>query len=153
MAAAPLITAADVRAHISAPRLLLALDDSNTGVVDEAALALLIDDATTYCRGKIGPVFEMATLNATTAGDLRRIALDVVRAYLAERHPEVFRYDSEKIFKRCDKHLEQIRMGMASLGTEAPPEPAANHGGEVTSGDPENPEPQEHFALSGTGSF
>lgn len=152
-AAPPLITKEDLEARISPEFLSYVLDDSGTGDADEDAVSLVIADATTWVRGKIGPVFDLGTLNADTAGDLKRIALDVAHAYLAQRHPNIMQVDSSKIFDRCSRDIKAIRMGEASLGTEGTPEPAANQGGDVTSGDVNCPEPQDHFALSGTGDF
>jgi hypothetical protein len=149
----PLFTRDDLENHIGKARLDLCLSDQPMGEASEESVAILIDNATRFCRGKIGAVFELSTLDADTAGDLKRLALDVARAYLAERAPESLRLDPAKIFDRVTKELKQLRIGESTLGTQAAPEPAANHGGEVTSGDPEDPCPKEHFALSGTGDY
>lgn len=153
MAAEPLITRDDVSARISPVLLKRCLDDTGQGDADNAAVDVLLDDVSTWIRGKIGPIAELSTLSAETAGDLKRIACDVFRAYLCERHPEVMRQDASKIFERCAREIKMIRLGEASLGTEAPPEVLANNGGTVTSGDPDDPCPREQFALNGTGDF
>lgn len=138
--AEPLFTRAELEARVSPTVLARCLDDSGQGDADQDAFTVLRDDCTTWVRGKLGPVFQLATLNADTAGDVKRIAMDVARAYLCERHPEMMRQDAAKIFERCAKDIKAIRLGESSLGTEAPPEPAANHGARVTSGNPDDPD-------------
>lgn len=137
--AEPIFTRDELEARVSPILLNRCLNDSGQGVADERAFQVLLDDCTSWCRGKIGPVFDLGTLSEASAGDLKRIAMDVARAYLCERHPEVMRQDAAKIFERCAKDIKAIRMGEASLGTEAPPEPAANHGARITSGNPDQP--------------
>jgi hypothetical protein len=149
----PLFTLDELTARIGGTKLRRALDDWGAGTPDADGVAIIQADCATWVRGKIGPVTDLATLDDTTAGDLKRIALDVARAYLCEYAPEVMRQDAAKIFERAAKDIKMIRMGEASLGTEAAPEPLKNHGGEVTSGDIDDPCPKEHFALDGTGDF
>lgn len=144
--AEPLFTREELEARISPRTLGRCLDDSGSGEASDDAINLLIADATSWCRGKIGPVFQLAELDSDTAGDLKRIAIDVARAYLAERCPEVMRIDAAKVFTRCATDIKAIRVGEASLGTEAAPEPAANHGARVSSGDPNSPEPKPRFS-------
>ena len=153
---AHLITPGDVYSRISKTRVDRCLNDAGLGSSDSDAMNGLLEDVSTWIRGKVGPITELSALDAATAGDLKRIALDLARAYLCERAPEVMRQDAKPIFERCAKDIKAIRIGEASIGTEVPPDPMANHGGEVTSGDindPDYPEPKAHFALDGTGDF
>ena len=140
MALELLFTAEELYSRISKSRVSECLNDSGSGEADEDAVTQLITDCTLWVRGKIGPVAELSTLTATTAGDLKRIALDVARAYLCERAPEVMRQSSKDIFERCARDIKMIRIGEASPGTEVPPDPLANNGASVTSGNPAEPD-------------
>ncbi len=125
-----LITQADIEARVSARVLAQVYDDDADGVADSAGVALLIEDASSY-------VLEYYFGNYTGAIDvdaipkpLRRMALDAAHAYLALRHPEFVRADAKVMFERLDKELKRLREAMTTA-IDAPPEPAANVGGEV----------------------
>lgn len=136
----PLFTREELESRVGKITVNRVLSQGGGEEADEDAVDLVIADANTWIRGKLGPVFDFSTLDDTNAGDLKRIALDVARAYLCERHPEVMRQDASKIFDRCAKDIKAIRMGEANLGTGAAPDPAANHGATSVSGNPDDPD-------------
>lgn len=128
-------------------------DDNDDGNPDDAPLDQLAADAASKVRGALGPVYAAAMLVSGPATELRRIALDVAHAMAAIRHPGFIKIDGFMMMKQADADLKQVRLTMANLGTDDAPEPAANNGGDVLSGDPNDPCPKDQFALNGTGFF
>jgi hypothetical protein len=99
----------------------------------------------------LGNVYDVDLIDAQQQYEVVRLTKDVCRAYAAQRYPEFMRgADGFALMKQAERELETLRLGMTNLGTKAPPEPAANQGGEVLSGDPCNPEPPPQFAVNGT---
>jgi phage gp36-like protein len=147
MAYEPLITKAQLEARLSRVLVQRIFDDNDDGVADNDPVTALIRDASSKVRGRLGPVYNPETLDENTVDEVIRITLDVATAYAAQRHPEIVQYDWEALMKQSDADLKMLRLGEANLGTNAsPPEPAANHGGMVSSGNPNRPTPRRRFS-------
>lgn len=128
-------------------------DDNDDGNPDDAPLDQLAADAASKVRGALGAVYPAAMLVTGPATELRRIALDIAHAMAAIRHPGFIKVDGIAMMKIAKDDLNAVRLTMANLGTDESPEPAANNGGDVLSGDPNDPCPKDQFALNGTGFF
>lgn len=148
----PLVDRALVEARWSPVLVERVLNDIGNGAPSEDAIALIIEDASSFVRGYVGPIVDLTQLDATVAPEVRRLTLDVVGALMAQRAPEVMRRNGFEMMKQAERHLERIRKGLNDFGSEDQPT-IANEGGEVTSGDADDPCPKEHFALDGTGDF
>jgi phage gp36-like protein len=148
-----IIAKADVEARLSAATVRRLLDDDNDGVADTAAVNRLIDDAESKFCGSIGPVHTVAAVIAAQPREAKRICLDLVTAFAAQRHPTYVRADWTELMKAAERDLERLRKGASNLGVDGAPEPAANMGGEVLSGDPNDETPARHVFLYGMGDY
>lgn len=152
----PIITKDQARARIGAVQFDRIFDDNNDSHADKLSEEQMRADASDRVRGKLGPVYNPDLLTQATAaqvGELRRITLDNFVAMCAERRPTIMKRDSDMLFKRADGDLKDLRTQLANLGTNLPPEPAANVGGEVYADDGGD-EPQRFFNdCGGTGIF
>jgi len=131
---------------LSARTVLQVFDDDDDGTPDPAAIAMLIDDASSYVLefyyGNHKGV-DISALDVPKA--LRRMALDVAHAYLAIRHAEYVRADGYKMMERIDKELGRMRDAYTRIA-DAPPDPPHNAGGAVgVIGDDAMPETPEGF--------
>ncbi len=150
---APLITKEQLENRLSKLVLDRIYDDDGTGEANSEPVDALIRDASSKVRGKLGPVYNPDVIDENTNAEVTRITLDVAVAYAYQRHPEIARADWEAIMKQADKELAEIRTGLANLGTNAPPEPAANVGGALYADDGGD-EPKRFFTDDGgTGVF
>jgi hypothetical protein len=147
-----LFTQAELTARVGEARLKEALDDDNEGEIHPAAFERLQLDASSYVLETYYSTFDAVPEEDEIPPALKRLALDAAQAYLGQRHPEVFRLDWERLFRWIDAQLARLRQGEKRLGQE-PPDPAANHGGEVTSSDPDNDCPPKFTFLRGMGLF
>lgn len=148
----PLFTRKQLESRCSPTTVQRVLDDFGEGAPDVDAVDQLIADASSKLRGKLGPIIDLEALDPLVATEARRIGLDLAEAFMAIRHPEVVRKDGFAMMKLALKELDDIRTAKADFGTEKGPV-LGNDGADVTSGDVNDPEPREHFALSGTGDF
>ena len=57
------------------------------------------------------------------------------------------------LLDRARQELKDLRNGVTRLDVEGTPEPAANQGGEVLSGNPDAPDPPPAMFLNGTCDF
>ena len=152
--AEPIITKDQMVARLGATRFQRAFDDNNDGTSDKLSWEQLARDASGYVRRMLGSVYDPDQLSKETSDGLTQVTLDVMEAMTARRRPTVMMgLDWVAAMKHADTQIADIRKGIANLGTNAAPEPAANVGATVTSGDFEDPEPKDHFALNGTGDF
>lgn len=145
-----LFTEAQLTARVSETKLKQALDDDNEGDVHAAAVDQLITDASSYILETYYGTFESVPDVVPPA--LSRLALDAAVAYLGQRAPEVFRIDWERLFRWIDAQLKRLKQGESRVG-ETPPDPAANHGGEVSSTNPNDYDPPTFTFLNGMGIF
>jgi phage gp36-like protein len=152
MAYVALFDEAALRARVGATRLKEAIDEDNDGVMDADALAAIIQDASSYVLEAYYVTFEAVPEAGHIPAGLRRLALDAAVAYLAQRAPEVFRIDWERLFKWVDREVTKLKQGERKVGA-APPDAAANHGGEALTNDPYSCDPPQIFFVNGTGIF
>lgn len=152
----PIITKDQAIARLGSGMFTRIFDDNNDGVADKLSEEQMRADASDRVRGKLGPIYNPDLLTRATAaqvGELRRIVCDNFKAMCADRRQSIVKQDPEVLFARADRDLKDLRAQLANLGTNLAPEPAANVGCTVTSGNPDDPCPGEHFALDGTGDF
>jgi phage gp36-like protein len=120
----PLITRAQLENRLGKVTVQRLADDNNDGVADKSVVDQLLEDATSKVRGALGPWYDSATTtaeNATTATELRRIALDAAVAMAAERRPTIIKLDWVEKMKQVDRDLARIANGRANLGADPPP--------------------------------
>lgn len=116
-------------------------DGSEDGVARPDAINGLIRDGSSKVLGYIGLVYDVDLVDETNQAEIVRLTLDACQAYAAMRHPEFMRsVDGYKMMIQVDKDLKALREGFTNLGTKDPPEPAANHGVRISSGDPLRPD-------------
>lgn len=152
-AGTPLVTPSDVKTRIGSKTADRYFDHNGDGLGDGPSLLSICADASSKVRGALGLVYDLDNFDPAIAPELKRLALDAAIAMTARDHQGAVPRNWVELMEQVDRDLAQVRKGMANLGTKQPPDPAANHGGEVTSGDPDDPCPKEHFALNGTGDF
>jgi hypothetical protein len=112
-------------------------DGSDDGIARIDAIDSLRRDGSSKVLGFIGLVYDVDLIDEANQAEIVRLALDACHAYAAMRHPEFMRgVDGYKMMQQVDKDLKALREGMTNLGIKDPPEPAANHGVRVLSGDP-----------------
>lgn len=120
----PLVTKAHIEGRIGADNLRRMLDFNHDGVVDLQAVDRYCEDATSKVRGALGPWYDTATstsANASTATELRRIAIDAVLAMIARDFPGSTKWDWVAVMAQVDHDLKMIRNGRANLGSDGPP--------------------------------
>jgi hypothetical protein len=135
----PIITKAQLVARLGQTQFNRVFDDNNDGQGDPLPELQLRKDASGKVRGALGLVFDVDQLTADTADELVRVTLDVAVAMVARRRPSILKMDWVELSKQADADLKMLRTGIANLGIKTAPEPAANHGVRITSGNPDNP--------------
>ncbi len=133
------IALADVQARLSARTVQAIFDDDNDGTADTNPIARLIEDAIAKVNGAIigpGSVYPNG-LGASVPAEAKRLYLDAVVVYAAQRHPEYVRRDWVPLMDQLDKELDKLRTGKRGMGITTTPEPAANHGGSVVADAPD----------------
>jgi hypothetical protein len=152
----PIITKEQAIAKLGQAMFTRIFDDNNDSAADKLSEEQMRADASDRVRGKLGPIYNpdlLTQLTASQVGEIRRITLDNFKAMCADRRPTIVKQDPEVLFLRADRDLKDLRSQLANLGTNLAPEPAANVGCTVTSGNPDDPCPGEMFALNGTGDY
>lgn len=115
-------------------------DDDNDGTADVDVVNGMIADASSKVLSWLGPVYDVDLIDAQQQYEVVRLTKDACRAYAAQRYPEFMRgADGFALMKQAEKELETLRLGMTNLGTKDPPEPAANQGVKISSGNPDAP--------------
>jgi hypothetical protein len=104
--------------------------------VDTERLNEFLLDVSSMVLARLTGVYPVDTIRAMSSEELprelKRIALNALDGMLAQGFPEVLQgRDWEAMLKRVDMDLVAFRKGETGMGTTAPPEPAANVGGEV----------------------
>lgn len=138
-ATTPLVTAADLRARLGADTVTRCFDHNSDSAADIPALDSICNDASSKVRGALGLVFDLDGFDPTIATELKRLALDAAIAMTARDFPAAVTRNWVELMDQVDRDLAAVRKGMANLGTKQTPEPAANHGVRVTSGNPLDP--------------
>lgn len=150
---APLFTTQELSDRIGSAVLAKIFDDDDNGTADAGPLAQIAADAASKVRGKLGPVYPVAMLLEGPATELRRIALDIGHAMAAIRHPGFVKVDGIAMMKLAQADLEEVRLGVANLGTDDPPEPAKNQGGEVVDGTGADDNFRDPVFMNGMGDY
>lgn len=138
--AEPIITKAQLVARLGQAQFVRVFDDNNDGVGDRLSELQIRQDASGKVRGAIGLVFDVDQLTEETSYELTRVTLDVAEAMAARRRPTILQMDWVEAMKLANADLDKLRKGMSNLGTKDPPEPAANHGVRITSGNVDSPD-------------
>jgi hypothetical protein len=150
----PFVTRERLERRLGSDTFRRIFDHNSDGVADGPSYQSICDDAESKLRGAFGPTYAQAALDPAVAKDLLRIGLDAALAMIARDFPGAYPRDWVSMMQQVDRDIKAVRSTIANLGTDNPPEPAANNGGSVTNGDPDHPDYcAEQFALNGTGSF
>lgn len=120
--------------RLSAAVVARLYDDDNDGEADDDPLEQCLADASSKLDSYLAPLGVLPLIEPYP-NEVIRLELDIAQAYAAQRFPEAVRQDWEKLMAQAEKDLDRLRMGKTMLG-QRPPDPAANHGGVVTSDDP-----------------
>jgi len=152
------IVQSDLEDRIGASVLVAIADDSESGVLfsTNTPLARIIKDAESYVEGFLAPIYSLTALRALGTGapnEVLRLCLDVAEAFAIKRHPEYIRGDWKSKLEFARRDLVDIRTQKTQLDITTSPEPAANVGGVVRSGDPDDTTPATKTFLDGMGIF
>lgn len=135
----PIISKAQLVARLGLTQFTRVFDDNNNGVGDKLSEEQLRRDASGKVRGGIGLVFDAALLTQGLSDTLTQVTLDVAEAMATKRRPTILKGDWVELMKDARASIKDLREGISNLGIKTPPEPAANHGVRVTSGNPNAP--------------
>lgn len=135
----PLVTRQNVERRLGAGFVRRVFDHNGDSATDGPSLDELLADASSKVRGGLGLVFDIDNFDPAIATELRRIALDAALAMMARDHQGAYPKDWVSLMDQVDRDIEKVRKGIANLGTKQPPEPGANHGVRITSGNPAAP--------------
>jgi hypothetical protein len=131
-------------------------DDNNLGVVipDEySPVVLLVRDSESmfegYCRG----IYDLNALRAAKPPEAVRLCLDCSEYLAAKRFPRAVNRSWVELEKSVRDELMNLRKGLTRFDVIGTPEPAANQGGYVSSGDVNSPEVRPMTFGGGWGSF
>lgn len=120
------------------------LDWNEDSKYDGDVLQVFLNDGATLLRERLAGIYELPT-QAPYPASLVRLNVTLTMAMIAERYPEYTRWSSTKLRATVDKEIEQIRMQHSRLA-QAPPDPAANVGGDIGPiGD--NPDPNQGNSI------
>jgi len=145
------IVQSDLEDRIGAESVRQILDDDVDGTPDATPLARVIADAESYVEGFLRVAYDLAAIRAlgvAAPNEVKRLCLDVAVAYLWDRHPEYVRADGDKLLDRARQDLVDLRRGLTRLDIVGAPEPPANRGGDVRSGDPDDTEPDDNVIFN-----
>lgn len=137
--AEPIITKEQLVARLGQVLFERVFDDNNDGAADKLSEEQLRRDASGMVRGGIGLVFDVDQLTAGLSDELTRVTLDVAEAMATKRRPTIMMGDWSELMKDARESIKALRNGVANLGIKSPPEPAANQGVRMTSGNPDAP--------------
>lgn len=136
----PLVSRTNVERRLGADFVRRVFDYNADGATDPDALKELCADADSKVRGGLGLVLDVDAFDPAIATELRRIALDAALAMMARDFPGAYPKDWVALMQQVDQDIANVRKGIANLGTKQAPEPAANHGVRVVSGNPQSPD-------------
>jgi len=147
------ITQALLERRFSVAAIRRAYDDNNDGAADSDAVSQLIQDAEAmfegYCRG----IYDLAALRTAKPNEAIRLCLDCANFMAAQRFPRALNKDWTQIEASVTAQLKGLRRGDTRLDIMGSPEPAANQGGYVSSGDVNLPEVRPATFTGQWGSF
>jgi hypothetical protein len=130
----PLVTRQNIERRLGADFTQRILDHNNDGVTDLPTIDEICADASSKVRGGLGLIYDIDTFDPAIATELKRIALDCALAMIARDFQGAYPKDWVALMDRVDLDIANVRKGLANLGTKQAPEPAANQGVRVTSG-------------------
>jgi len=126
-------TQSDLEARLSATTVSQVFDDDNSGSSDVAPIALLIADASSKVDSYLRGTYSKYMPFETVPNEVKRLALDVAVAFVAQRHPEVVRMAWKELMDAAEADLAKLRDGKTRLDVaDAVP---ANAGGGVIGDD------------------
>lgn len=137
--AEPIISKEQLAARLGQIQFTRVFDDNNDGTADKLSHEQLRRDASGMVRGGIGLVFDVNQLTAELSDELTRVVLDVAEAMATKRRPTLLKGDWTELMKDARESIKALRTGIANLGITTTPEPAANQGVRVASGNPAAP--------------
>ncbi len=147
---------AAIERRLSAAVVRRVYDDENTGAVTSATtdpLGQLIVDAEAlfegYCRG----IYDLTALRAAKPPEAIRLCLDIVDFLAAKRFPRAVNRDWTVLEASVRDELKDLRKGLTRLDVMGTPEPAANQGGYISSGDVNSPDVRTPTFNGSWGSF
>lgn len=134
------ITLDDLQKRLPQTTLLACLDWGRKGrlsATDPQVVALL-DDATSIIDEHIEAIYTLP-LAEPYPPTVKRLTYSAAYAMLAQKYPTTLQLDGYKMMEQVMKELEKLRLQKTTLG-KAPPDPAANQGGDVylSGNDPNN---------------
>lgn len=139
--------------------LVQIFDDDNDGVADPLVLADFVSDAESMVEQSIAKTYGEDGLTALRAQGtgcpraIKRLCLDAFQLLAERRHPEYIRSEWIKKLEHLKQDLKDLRLRDVELDVIGDPEPAVNEGGTVESGDPDDTDLKDKFALDGFGAF
>lgn len=142
----PYIAKADIEQRLSAPVVKRIYDDDNDGTADADPVNRLCKDASARVAGFLRGIYSLDAVAAAPPEEVIRLTLDVAEALAAKRFPRAVMRDWMPLWKVATDELKDLRNGVTRLDVEGSPEPAANQGGEVASGNPDAPDPLPRFS-------
>lgn len=145
-----LFTQAELERFVGSDTVRRILDDDRNGTADANAVTDIITDASAHVLSAYYQTYDDVPDADDVPPRLKTLAKHAGKGYLAIRHPEYVRFDGYKILEYVDKQLDALVAGNRRIG-ETPPDPAANQGGEVYSGDPDLPTCYETYFQGGAG--
>lgn len=129
------VTQAMLEDRMSATVIRRVYDDMNVGGSSDSCVKQIITDGEAmfegYCRG----IYDLTALRAAKPNEAVRLALDCVEVLTIKRFPRAANRDWQPMLEALRKELASLRKGETRLDIIGPPEPAANQGGYVSSGD------------------
>lgn len=149
----PYIVQSDLEDRLSVAVVKQIYDDTNAGAASANPISRLLKDASSKVAGYLRPIYDLDAVAAAPPNEVIRLSLDVAEALAAKRHPEYVRRDWKELLAAAESDLDKLRRGVTRLDVKLAPEPAANEGGSVRSGDPLNPLPVAKSFANGTGDF
>lgn len=149
----PYIAKVDIVNRLSPQVVQQIYDDQETGSAADAAVSALCADASSKVAGYLRGIYDLDDVANNPPHEVIRLSLDVATAYASQRFPSYVKRDWEKLMKQAEGDLDKLRMGKTRLDVKLTPEPAANEGGLVVSGDINNPDTKDLLFTNGTGIF
>lgn len=143
----------DLKDRLGDETVLKILDDNRDGTPDPTPLARLQADSTSYVDGFLRPVYDIDAVHASPPNEVVRLALDVAEWMCAKRWPRYVSGDWKEKRDHTRSELLDLRNGKTRLDVAGSPEPAANEGAEVVSGNPNSPVVPCKVFADGLGDF
>lgn len=152
------ITETDLKNALNANVWIHLFDDDGDGVVSngQSNVTLVITRAHAEVLSYLPNLYTTIPSDSPVISILQSAELDFAYTLALERRPELGQTMGEPTmqdrWKRAQERMERLQKGIQRI-TDNPPGGAApaNIGGQVRSGDPDNPDPPAPFFLNGMG--